>query len=217
MLAYNKSDFDLGERIRGKNMPTLKFDKEITALLFTRVVGPLPRLLVALVAAAVSLTAPAAVPAQQPAETGAQARSAAKTLAGERDSIRPFRVRVPQEALDDHCRRITATRWPDREMVTDASQSVLLATIQELARYWATDYDWRKCEAKLNALPQFITEIDWLDIHFIHVRSKYPKLIYNKLDRGGHFAAWEQQQLFAAELRAAFKSLRQANATALNP
>ena len=75
--------------------------------------------------------------------------------------------------LADLRRRISATKWPDRETVADASQGVHLATIQKLARYWATDYDWRKCEAKLNALPQFITEIDGLDIHFIHVRSKH--------------------------------------------
>ena len=80
---------------------------------------------------------------------------------------------VPEEALIDLRRRMAATRWPDRETVTDESQGVQLATMQELARYWATDYDWRKCEAKLNALPQFMTEIDGLDIHFIHVRSKH--------------------------------------------
>ena len=88
-------------------------------------------------------------------------------------AIRPFHVHVPDEALVDLRRRINATKWPERETVTDASQGVQLATIQELARYWATDYDWRKCEATLNALPQFITEIDGLDIHFIHVRSKH--------------------------------------------
>src|SRR5207249_12138803 len=70
-------------------------------------------------------------------------------------------------------RRIVATRWPEKETVADTSQGVPLAPLQDLARYWATDYDWRKCEAKLNALPQFITEIDGLDIHFIHVRSKH--------------------------------------------
>ena len=80
---------------------------------------------------------------------------------------------IPEEALVDLRRRIAATRWPEKETVADQSQGVQLATIQELARYWATDYDWRKCEAKLNALPQFITEIDGLDIHFIHVRSKH--------------------------------------------
>jgi pimeloyl-ACP methyl ester carboxylesterase len=88
-------------------------------------------------------------------------------------AIRPFHVHVPDEALVDLRRRINATKWPERETVTDASQGVQLATIQALARYWATDYDWRKCEATLNALPQFITEIDGLDIHFIHVRSTH--------------------------------------------
>jgi pimeloyl-ACP methyl ester carboxylesterase len=89
------------------------------------------------------------------------------------DAVRPFRIDVPDEALIDLRRRLEATRWPDRETVTDDSQGVPLATMQELARYWAKDYDWRKVEAKLNALPQFLTEIDGLDIHFIHVRSKH--------------------------------------------
>ena len=88
-------------------------------------------------------------------------------------AIRPFQVNVPQAKLDDLRRRISATNWPERETVTDNSQGVPLAAMQQLARHWATDYDWRKCEAKLNALPQFITEIDGLDIHFIHVRSKH--------------------------------------------
>jgi len=88
------------------------------------------------------------------------------------DAIRPFHIDVPEEALVDLRRRIAATRWPDKETVSDASQGVQLATMKALARHWATDHDWRKCEAKLNALPQFITEIDGLDIHFIHVRSK---------------------------------------------
>jgi pimeloyl-ACP methyl ester carboxylesterase len=86
-------------------------------------------------------------------------------------AIRPFRVNVPEEALVDLRRRIASTRWPDRETVSDESQGVRLATIQALVRYWGTGYDWRKCEAKLNALPQFVTQIDGLDIHFIHVRS----------------------------------------------
>jgi len=89
------------------------------------------------------------------------------------DAVRPFRVNVPLSQLDDLRRRIMATRWPDKETVTDASQGVQLATIQALARYWATEYDWRACEARLNAVPQFITEIDGLDIHFIHVRSTH--------------------------------------------
>ena len=88
-------------------------------------------------------------------------------------AIRPFRVNVPEDALADLRRRIAMTRWPDRETVSDESQGVQLATIQELARYWGTDYDWRKIEARLNALPQFTTEIDGLDIHFIHVRSNH--------------------------------------------
>src|SRR3712207_1275468 len=87
--------------------------------------------------------------------------------------IRPFRVDVPEEDLVDLRRRIAATQWPEKETVADESQGVPLATMQDLARYWATDYDWRKVEAKLHALPQFITEIDGLDIHFIHVRSKH--------------------------------------------
>jgi len=85
----------------------------------------------------------------------------------------PFRVEFPDEALADLRRRILATRWPEKETVTDDSQGVQLATIQKLARYWATEYDWRKIETKMNALPQFITEIDGLDIHFVHVRSKH--------------------------------------------
>jgi pimeloyl-ACP methyl ester carboxylesterase len=91
----------------------------------------------------------------------------------QQELIRPFNVNVPEEELTELRRRINATRWPERELVTDISQGVQLATIQKLARYWATDYDWRKVEAKLNAVPQFVTEIDGLDIHFIHVRSKH--------------------------------------------
>jgi pimeloyl-ACP methyl ester carboxylesterase len=88
------------------------------------------------------------------------------------DAIRPFNISIPKEALTDLRQRIKATRWPDKETVNDQSQGVQLATIQKLARYWSTDYDWRKCEAKLKALPNFITTIDGVDIHFIHVRSK---------------------------------------------
>jgi pimeloyl-ACP methyl ester carboxylesterase len=89
------------------------------------------------------------------------------------DAIRPFQISVPEEDLVDLRRRLAATRWPEKETVTDESQGVPLATLQGLVRYWQTDYDWRKVEARLNALPQFITEIDGLDIHFIHVRSKH--------------------------------------------
>jgi pimeloyl-ACP methyl ester carboxylesterase len=87
--------------------------------------------------------------------------------------IDPFRVDMPDEAIADLRRRITATRRPSRELVDDRSQGVQLATIQELSRYWATEYDWRRCEAKLNALPQFMTGIDGVDIHFIHVKSPH--------------------------------------------
>ena len=89
-------------------------------------------------------------------------------------AIRPFpKISVPEEELAELRRRINATKWPDRETVTDQSQGPSLATMQKLARYWATEYDWRKAEARLNALPNFITEIDGLDVHFIHVRSKH--------------------------------------------
>jgi pimeloyl-ACP methyl ester carboxylesterase len=87
--------------------------------------------------------------------------------------VRPFRVEVPEAELTELRRRVSATRWPEREPVTDPSQGVQLAIVQKLAEYWAKDYDWRKVEARLNALPQFITEIDGLDIHFIHVRSPH--------------------------------------------
>src|SRR5580765_4814665 len=105
--------------------------------------------------------APAAQRAQAKTDRGAGA-----------EAIRPFRVHFSDEELADLKRRIAATKWPEREPVTDASQGVQLATMQKLARYWATEYDWRKIEAKLNALPQFISDIDGVDIHFIHVRSK---------------------------------------------
>ena len=88
-------------------------------------------------------------------------------------AIRPFRIDISDDALDDLRRRITATRWPSKELVADRSQGVQLATLQELARYWTTDYDWREAEAKLNALPQFTTEIDAVEIHFIHVKSQH--------------------------------------------
>jgi pimeloyl-ACP methyl ester carboxylesterase len=95
------------------------------------------------------------------------------TQAATSGAIRPFRVNVPEEDLLDLRRRLAATRWPDREIVPDQSQGVQLATNQQLVRYWQTDYDWRKIEARLNAMPQFITEIDGVDIHFIHVRSQH--------------------------------------------
>ena len=100
----------------------------------------------------------------------AQPGTSVKTMAG--NAILPFNVHVSDADLKDLRQRILATKWPKKEPVADATQGVQLATIQKLAHYWATDYDWRKFEAKLNALPQFITNIDGVDIHFIHVRSK---------------------------------------------
>src|SRR3712207_5648532 len=111
--------------------------------------------------------------------------------------IRPFRIDVPEEDLLDLRRRIAATQWPERETVADQSQGVQLATIQELARYWATDYDWRKCEAKLKALPQFITEIDGLDIHFIHVRSKHENALPLIVNHGWPGSIIEQLKIIA--------------------
>ena len=107
------------------------------------------------------------------------ATSARKAAVTEHDdaAIRPFRVDVPDRALSDLRRRVAATQWPERETVMVATQGVQLATMQKLARYWATDYDWRKVEAKLNSYPQFMTTIDGLDIHFIHVRSKQPNAL----------------------------------------
>ena len=92
-------------------------------------------------------------------------------------AIRPFRINVPQAELEELRRRIKATIWPERETVADATQGVQLATMQALARYWATEYDWRKVEARINAVPNFVTEIDGLDIHFIHVKSKHPNAL----------------------------------------
>ena len=114
----------------------------------------------------------------------------------EATAIRPFQVvSVPEAELTDLRRRINATRWPERETVTDASQGVQLATMQALARYWATDYDWRKCEAKLSALPQFITEIDGLDIHFIHVRSKHDNALPLIVTHGWPGSVTEQMKI----------------------
>jgi pimeloyl-ACP methyl ester carboxylesterase len=103
----------------------------------------------------------------------AKGTTSSTAQAASKAAIRPFRVNVSDETLADLRRRINATQWPEREAVADASQGVQLATVQKLARYWATEYDWRKVEARLNALPNFMTEIDGLDIHFIHVRSKH--------------------------------------------
>ena len=128
-------------------------------------------------------TRTAAVPHTQPATVPAS------------EAIRPFRVEIPQSALTELRRRIVATQWPEKETVTDDSQGVPLATMQELARYWATDYDWRKAEARLNSFPQFITKIDGLDIHFIHVRSKNPKALPLLISHGWPGSVLEQIKL----------------------
>jgi pimeloyl-ACP methyl ester carboxylesterase len=106
-------------------------------------------------------------------ESSVVAKASTKHAATGERSIQPFTVKVPQVAVDDLCRRIAATRWPTKELVGDRSQGVQLATLQALARYWTSEYDWRRCEARLNALPQFTTEIDGVEIHFIHVRSRH--------------------------------------------
>lgn len=110
-------------------------------------------------------------------------------------SIRPFKVRVPQAAVADLRRRIAATRWPDRETVSDGSQGVPLATLQALVHYWGTDYDWRKAEAKLNALPQFKTSIDGVEIHFIHVRSRHKNALPVLIAHGWPGSIFEQIKL----------------------
>jgi pimeloyl-ACP methyl ester carboxylesterase len=110
-------------------------------------------------------------------------------------AIRPFRVDTPEEALDDLRRRIGATNWPEKETVTDQSQGVPLVMLQQLARYWATDYDWRRCEANLNALPQFITELDGLDIHFLHVRSQQDDALPLIINHGWPGSIIEQLKL----------------------
>src|SRR3954464_11554157 len=122
----------------------------------------------------IALAAAILVPFASPSARGVGSIGLTSTAAEDNSTvIRPFRINVPAADLAELRRRIQATRWPEKETVTDQSQGVPLATARELARYWADDYDWRKVEAKLNALPQFITEIDGLDIHFIHVRSKH--------------------------------------------
>src|SRR5258706_6533381 len=105
--------------------------------------------------------------------TQSSATHLASEQVADKTAIRPFQFNFPDAELTDLRKRITATKWPERELVMDASQGVQIATMQKLAQYWANSHDWRKCEAKINAVPNFITEIDGLDIHFIHVRSKH--------------------------------------------
>src|SRR3954451_17839587 len=122
--------------------------------------------------AAVFLTMAAAI-GLTPAHLAAQT-AATPVTAPEDTAIRPFRVNIPEEELVDLRRRIATTRWPDQATVTAQSQGIQLAKLRPLVAYWGTGYDWRKAEAKLNALPQFVTRIDGVDIHFVHVRSKHP-------------------------------------------
>ncbi|MBD1889732.1 epoxide hydrolase family protein [Coleofasciculus sp. FACHB-SPT9] len=155
----------------------------------------LSRLLIALFAATVLLALPVHVLAQQSAQTRAQTQVVSEAIGTEDNTIHPFRVHVPQEALVDLRRRIAATRWSDKETVADQSQGVQLATMKELVRYWGTEYDWRKAEAKLNALPQFVTNIDGLDIHFIHVRSKHQNALPLLITHGWPGSVIEQLKI----------------------
>ena len=115
--------------------------------------------------------------------------------ATDKNAIRPFHVNVPEADLADLRRRLAATRWPDKETVADRSQGAQLAKLQELVRYWGTDYDWRKAEAKLNAFPQFMTTIDGVDIHFIHVRSRHPNALPLIITHGWPGSVFEQIKL----------------------
>ena len=115
--------------------------------------------------------------------------------ATDKTAIRPFRVNVPDAELTELRRRITATRLPEKETVGDFTQGVPLATVQKLARYWATEYDWRKVEARLNAVPNFITEVDGIDIHFIHVRSKHENALPVVITHGWPGSIVEQLKL----------------------
>jgi pimeloyl-ACP methyl ester carboxylesterase len=121
-----------------------------------------------------------------------------KTIADDiatKATIRPFQVSVPDEQLKELRGRITATRWPRKELVADGSQGVQLGMLQALTRYWATDYDWRLCEARLNALPQFKTEIDGLDIHFIHARSRHEDALPLVVNHGWPGSVIEQLKI----------------------
>src|SRR3712207_4943494 len=129
------------------------------------------------------------------AASGAVGLLFAHPAAADSNAIRPFRVDVPEEQLTDLRQRIAATRWPDRETVGDRSQGTQLANLQELVRYWGTGYDWRKGEARLNALPQFTTEIDGLEIHFIHVRSPHEDALPIVVNHGWPGSVIEQLKI----------------------
>jgi hypothetical protein len=158
----------------------------------TRFFLPLSRLFVALLAPALSLTAANVALAQRTVQRGNHTEGTVRSSASEDDRIRPFHVHIPQTALDDLRRRLAATRWPDKETVADQSQGAQLSNLQALVRYWATDYDWRKAEARLNALPQFKTTIDGVDIHFIHVRSRHKNALPLIITHGWPGSIFEQ-------------------------
>jgi pimeloyl-ACP methyl ester carboxylesterase len=141
-------------------------DQDRRRLLGTATIG-------AAVAGVVSLLPARLVAAEDLSRTQTSNQGDSKVRTADDTAIHPFSVKFPDEALTDLRRRVAATRWPDKEQVTDETQGVRLATVQQIARYWQTDYDWRKIEMRLSALPQFITEIDGINIHFIHVRSKH--------------------------------------------
>ena len=173
--------------------------------------GLLSRFFVVLFAATMTLAPSAALLAQQPAQTAGQNQGeSAVTKVGTEtavtqpgtvrstaaDAIRSFpKIHMPQAAIDKLRRRIAETQWPEKETVADSSQGVPLATMQELARYWATDYDWRKAEVKLNAFSQFVTNIDGLDIHFIHVRSREKNALPLIINHGWPGSVLEQIKL----------------------
>lgn len=137
-------------------------------------------------------TAPANAPAASPGLVGTGLTA---ELLVEDASIRPFRVNISEDAVAEMRRRVNAVIWPDRELVSDPSQGVQLATMQKLAAYWGTDYDWRRCEAELNAVPNFLTEIDGLDVHFIHVRSRHENALPVIITHGWPGSIVEQLKL----------------------
>ena len=110
-------------------------------------------------------------------------------------AVRPFHVEFPETELTELRRRVKMTRWPEREQVADATQGVQMATMQKLAQYWANEHDWRKCEAKINIVPNFLTEIDGLDIHFIHVRSKHENALPMIVTHGWPGSIIEQMKI----------------------
>jgi hypothetical protein len=127
--------------------------------------------------------------------TNSSAQTESFGNAGSGEMIRPFKVHVPQADVDELQRRVLVTRWPDKETVADASQGAQLAKLQELVRYWGTQYDWRKGEAKLNAFPQYMTNIDGVDIHFFHVRSKHPNALPLIITHGWPGSVFEQLKI----------------------